>query len=90
LNGRPPSIDPAGQSGWTNALTCLDRNTVADLILTSPESQQDLVQSLYQQYLHRPADSSGLAGWLTNLQHGMSDQTLAANILGSDEFFSGM
>ena len=83
-------IDPAGQSGWTNALTYLDRTTVAALILTSPESQQDLIQSAYQQYLRRPADSSGLAGWLANLQHGMTDQTLAADILGSDEFFGDM
>src|SRR5437870_12498446 len=80
------AIDPAGQSAWTNALTYLDRATVADLILTSPESQQDLIQSLYQQYLHRQADEAGLAAWLTNLQHGMTDQTLTADILGSDEF----
>jgi hypothetical protein len=83
-------IDPAGQSGWTNALTYLDRTTVADLILTSPESQQDLVQSAYRQYLHRQADSTGLAAWLTNLQHGMTDQILTADILDSDEFFGGM
>ena len=51
---------------------------------------QDLVQSTYQQYLHRPADPAGLAGWLANFQHGMTDQTLAADILGSDEFFAGM
>jgi hypothetical protein len=84
------ATDPAGQSGWTNALTFLDRTTVADLILTSPESQQDLIQSAYQQYLHRRADPAGLSTWLANLQHGMSDQTLAADIVGSDEFFGGM
>ena len=48
------------------------------------------MQSAYQQYLHRPADPAGLAGWLANFQHGMTDQTLAADILGSDEFFAGM
>src|SRR5437870_291470 len=83
-------IDPAGQSAWTNALTYLDRATVADLILTSRESQQDVIQFAYEQYLHRPADSGGLLAWLANIQHGMTDQTLTADIVGSDEFFGGM
>ena len=38
----------------------------------------------------RPADPAGLSGWLSRLQQGMSDQTLSANLLGSNEFFAGM
>ena len=84
------ALDPAGQSGWSAALAREDRATVAAQLLASPEAEQDLVAAGYLQYLHRPADPAGLAGWLTHLQQGMSDQTLTANLLGSDEFFNGM
>jgi len=56
----------------------------------SPEAQSDRIQADYQRYLHRPADPPGLASWLLQLQHGLSDQSLTANILGSAEFFSRM
>jgi streptogramin lyase len=85
--GRP--IDPAGQSFWSNALTHLDRSAVAAFILTSPESQQHLIESAYQQYLDRPADPVGLANALVSVQRGMVDQTLIAEIIGSVEFFRG-
>jgi hypothetical protein len=84
------ALDPAGQSGWSAALTHEDRATVAAQLLASPEAEQDLVAAAYLQYLHRQADPAGLTGWLTHLQQGMSDQTLTANLLGSDEFFNGM
>jgi hypothetical protein len=54
------------------------------------EADRDPVQADYLQYLQRPADPAGLAGWLTHLQQGMSDQTLTANLLGSNEFFNAM
>jgi len=83
-------LDPAGQAGWTNALAQEDRATVAAQLLASREAQQDLIQAGYMTYLHRPADTAGLAAWLSRLQQGMSDQTLTANLLGSNEFFAGM
>ena len=60
------------------------------MILASQESEQDEVQSAYEHYLHRSADPTGLAGWLAQLQHGMTDQTLAADFLGSGEYFDKM
>jgi len=84
------ALDSAGQSGWSAALAQEDRATLAAQLLASPEAEQDLVQAGYLQYLHRPADAAGLAAWLTHLQQGMSDQTLMANLLGSNEFFDGM
>ena len=48
------------------------------------------MQAGYLQYLHRQADPAGLTAWLTHLQQGMSDQTLTANLLGSNEFFNEM
>jgi hypothetical protein len=84
------ALDPAGQSGWLAALAQEDRATLAAQLLASPEAEQDLVAAAYLQYLHRPADPAGLAAWLTHLQQGMPDQTLTANLLGSNEFFNGM
>jgi uncharacterized delta-60 repeat protein len=84
------ALDPAGQAGWSAALAHEDRATVAAQLLASPEAEQDLVAADYLQYLHRQADPTGLSGWLSHLQQGMSDQALAANLLGSDEFFNGM
>jgi hypothetical protein len=84
------ALDPAGQSGWSAALAHEDRATAASQLLASPEAEQDLVAAAYLQYLHRQADPAGLAAWLSHLQQGMSDQTLTANLLGSNEFFDGM
>jgi hypothetical protein len=84
------ALDPAGQSSWTAMLANTGRAAVAALILASPEAQTDLIQSAYQQYLHRPADPAGLAHWLAALQQATPDQTLTADILGSDEFFAAM
>ena len=83
-------LDAAGQAGWTSALAHEDRATVAAQLLASKEAQQDLVQADYVAYLHRPADPGGLSGWLSRLQQGMSNQTLSANLLGSNEFFAGI
>jgi len=86
--GRP--LDSASAASWSTALTQLDHAGVAALILASPEAEQDRIQAAYQRYLHRPADPPGLASWLLQLQHGLSDQSLTANILGATEFFSRM
>src|SRR5207253_6248161 len=83
-------LDSTGAAVWTTALTHLSRTTVVTLILTSPEADSDLIESTYQHYLHRPADATGLSAWLAQMQHGMPDQLLTANIVGSTEFFNGM
>ena len=78
--GRLP--DAAGEAGWTQQL-----DSGADTLLqitqgfvASTEFQttygalndSSFVQLLYQNTLHRPADSAGLAGWTNNLANGMS------------------
>ena len=67
----------------------LERGRLAS-VLVGPEAQADRIQAAYQRYLHRPADPPGLASWLLQFQHGLSDPSLAANILGATEFFSRM
>jgi hypothetical protein len=51
----------------------------------SPE-EAALVQSLYRQYLHRPADACGLRGWAKQLRcDGV--EAVQAGILSSDEYY---
>jgi hypothetical protein len=63
------------------------RSAVALLILDSLESDQDVVEGLYQQFLHRSADSGGLNAFSYALQNGESPATAQAAIIGSDEYF---
>jgi hypothetical protein len=56
-------------------------------IEASPEYLTDLVESLYQQYLGRAADPSGLNSALQLLNAGGTDEQVAAFLVGSAEFF---
>src|SRR5439155_9353628 len=76
--------DAAGESAWlANLANGVSRQTVASLILTSREADQDLVGALYSAYLNRTADPAGLSAWAAMLQNGMKDQDLLADILAS-------
>lgn len=57
-------------------------------VLASLESDQNLVQQYYQEYLNRLADSEGLVNWAAYLQQGGPAEDVIAGILGSDEFFT--
>jgi len=83
------SLDPAAQTFWEAALASgMSRATVASTILHSQESANRLVESWYQQYLHRPeADPAGLSHWSTMLQTGVPAETVLAGILGSLEYY---
>ena len=83
---------------WTQALDSgkLTTTVVALEFLRSHEYDQDLVnggvfnygpmwQGFYSHYLHRAAEPVGLAGWVPDLQAGMTDQFVLAGILGSPE-----
>jgi hypothetical protein len=89
LLGRP--VDPDGLAHWTNALNALGNTeggrakVVAD-IESSPEYRLDVVNQLYLQYLHRPANDSGAQTWVNLLGNGWSIQQVAANIATSTEF----
>jgi hypothetical protein len=87
--GSPEYFQRAGSTNLA-FLQALYHTTAAAQLLASAEAEQDLIAAAYLQYLHRPADPAGLAAWLTHLQQGMSDQTLTANLLSSNEFFNEM
>jgi hypothetical protein len=70
---------------WTKSLEeNQSRETVATLLLAGVESQLNLVQSFYQQYLRRLADTKTL-GALADMVRG-SEADLLLNILTSDEY----
>jgi len=54
-------------------------------VLSSRESEQDLVQNYYESILHRAADPSGLATFTTALAAGIRDEVVLAMLAGSDE-----
>jgi microcystin-dependent protein len=53
----------------------------------SNEYQTDVVQSLYQHYLHRPAEPAALQSGVAFLNGGGADESLAAILAGSPEYF---
>jgi uncharacterized protein GlcG (DUF336 family) len=57
--------------------------------LASTEYRQELVQSFYQQFLHRTADPNGLSVFVGALQFGDRDERVIAALIGSDEYFPG-
>jgi hypothetical protein len=85
------SLDPAGQDAWgrvLNGAAGKGRAAVAEGVFTSPEFYQNLVQSLYLQFLHRPADPTGMAAFTDALRRTAREQDVIAAIAGSDEYFS--
>ena len=58
------------------------------MLLGSPEFQQDLVQSYYQEFLGRNADPGGLGAFGALLQQGAPDEAVIAALLGSAEKFA--
>jgi|GEM_PF-4876081 len=59
---------------------------VAGALTTSVEYDTDIVIADYQHYLGRLPDSAGLAGWVTQMQHGLTDEHLEASLIGSSEY----
>jgi hypothetical protein len=64
------------------------RAQVAGMIFASTEYRQDLVRGYYLQFLHRPADSGGLAAFVHELGNGVTNQAVIAALIGSDEYYS--
>jgi hypothetical protein len=82
-------FDRAGLDAWT-ALLDSGQDTPSQIVAaieTSTEYRSDQVQALYQRYLHRAADATGLANDTSFLQNGGTVEQVAAGILGSREFF---
>ncbi len=66
----------------------MTRTQVAQAIYSSPEYQQDLVQSFYMRYLHRVADSVGLNLSTAALRLGRSDESVILAIVSSPEYLA--
>src|SRR5205085_169764 len=56
------------------------------MILSSTEYQQDLVQSLFQKFLHRGADPGGLAVFTQAVKQGVHDQAIIGILMSSSEY----
>jgi autotransporter-associated beta strand protein len=65
-----------------------DRRATARMIFATTEYRQDLVESYYQTYLHRAADTGGLNASVAALANGVTDEMLIAVIVSSPEFQS--
>jgi hypothetical protein len=58
----------------------------ASVFAHSTEYYSNFVTAAYQRYLGRAPDGPGLSGWVTAMQHGLSDERLEASFLGSAEY----
>jgi hypothetical protein len=82
--------DAAGEATWLQGLTSgASRFSVAYNFATSAKHESMIVAGDYQRYLGRAATVSEVAGWVTNLQQGMSDEQVVAAFVASDEFYAG-
>jgi hypothetical protein len=82
------TVDATGLAFWTAALS--QGASRAGVVLQIEQSQEyriDEVQAIYQKYLHRTADSGGLAAFVPMLMNGSTVEQVAAVIIGSAEFF---
>jgi hypothetical protein len=81
-------VDAAGLATWTRMLARgASRQNVVQAIENTGDYRTALVQSLYQTFLHRPADPAGLAAGIKYLATGHTDEQAAALLLGSGEYF---
>jgi hypothetical protein len=86
LLGRQP--DSGGLTSWTAALNQgMSRTDVALAIEQSQEWRIDQVQALYQQFLHRAADASGLNTFVAFLSAGGTLEQVKSFLAGSAEYF---
>jgi hypothetical protein len=80
--------DTASLNAWENALDSgtLQGGDIAQDILTSPEYNGLVVQNIFNQYLGRTADPSGMAYFSDMLASGATPEDVAAYIAGSPEY----
>jgi Domain of unknown function (DUF4214)/IPT/TIG domain len=83
------TADPSGLITFVTGLDSrqLTRARVVEDILDSNEYRGDVVQGLYQTYLHRPADQGSLTAFTKLVANGGTDEQVAAALAGSAEFF---
>jgi hypothetical protein len=80
--------DPSGLMNWSTLLDQgVSRTQIALDIEASQEYLTDVVEGVYNTYLHRTADSFGLNAFVNYLAGGGTVEGLQAIIAGSAEFF---
>ncbi|HEV3003339.1 MAG TPA: CSLREA domain-containing protein [Pirellulales bacterium] len=82
------AVDANGLAAWSAQLDVgVSRNAVVAGIESTLEYRAHVVESLYQTYLHRAADSGGLVSFVDFLTAGGTDEQAAAAIISSPEYF---
>ena len=80
-------VDP-GISYWVGVAERSGDAAVASGLVHSDEYRRHLVTALYSAVLGRPAEPGGLTFWASQLAAGVPDETLAAALYGTDEYFA--
>jgi hypothetical protein len=80
--------DVLGFNSWAGGLDAgrLTRTQVVAAFLSSPERLGVVVDSFYQQILHRGADPFGRAAWVRTQQNGVSEADVVVGLLTSREY----
>ena len=61
---------------------------MANALTHSYEAYYNFVVNAYQQYLDRSPSLTEVNGWITDMQNGLSDETLEASFIGSTEYIA--
>jgi len=88
LLGRPADLPALNAFGAALGSGQLNRMGLVTTIVASQEFRTAEVGALYQQFLNRPADG-GAQAFVTLLAQGATVQQVAAQVLGSPEYFTG-
>jgi hypothetical protein len=88
LLGRPADLPALNAFGAALTSGQLNRMGLVTTIVASQEFRTAEVGALYQQFLNRPADG-GAQAFVTLLAQGATVQQVAAQVLGSPEYFAG-
>jgi cyclophilin family peptidyl-prolyl cis-trans isomerase len=80
------------ESGYTGIVVPMltngfSRETLGREILQTPEENQALVKTMYEELLHRVPDSGGLQIFASDVKAGASDDSIMADLVSSDEYF---
>lgn len=82
------AAEPQALQYWANQIEGGQSRTATTLAIEmSQEYRNDLVQSLYEQYLHRPADPAGQAAGGAVLLSGGTPEQLSLALVSSNEYF---
>jgi hypothetical protein len=82
------TVDAAGILGWSPLATdASGRTEIGRDIEASQEASQLMVATMYQDTLGRSPDANGLTYWSGQLEQGISQTTVVADLLGSAEYF---